>query len=65
METQMLMRVDEAAAALSISRSRIFALIAAGELPAVRLGRSVRISADALKRWVEEQSGDHRAQEAR
>jgi len=52
----LLLRVEEAARLLRISRSRMFELIAAGAVPGVvRIGRSVRISRRTLEAWVEEQ----------
>jgi len=50
----LLLRVTEVALVLGIGRTKVFALLAAGELPAVRLGRSVRIPREALERWVRE-----------
>ena len=54
--TQMLLRAEEAARALGIGRSKLYALLAAGQLPVVRIGRSTRIPAAALERWVEERT---------
>ena len=34
----------------------MFAMVAAGELPCVRIGRAVRIPREALERWVREQT---------
>jgi excisionase family DNA binding protein len=49
---------DEVAQVLRVSRSRVYQLIAAGELPSVRFGRrSVRVPLDALRRWAGEQEG--------
>jgi excisionase family DNA binding protein len=53
---QMLLRAEEAARALGIGRSKLYALVAAGELPVIRIGRSTRIPAAALERWVEERT---------
>lgn len=44
------LRVDEAARLLSISRSKAYALIAAGDLPHVRIGSSIRVPTEALKK---------------
>lgn len=52
----LLLRVTDVALALGIGRTKVFALLAAGELPVVRLGRSVRIPRDALERWVRERT---------
>ncbi|MDP9363538.1 MAG: helix-turn-helix domain-containing protein [Chloroflexota bacterium] len=54
-----LLKAEQGARLLGISRSKFFQLMAAGELPGVvRIGRSVRISRAALERWVREQSGE-------
>ena len=52
-----LLRVTEAAERLSLSRSRAYELIASGELPSVRIGRSLRVPVAALDAWVESLSG--------
>lgn len=38
---------------LGIGRSKLYALLAAGELPVVRIGRATRIPTAALACWVE------------
>lgn len=54
---RMLLRPVEVAQALGVCRSKAYQLLATGELPGViRIGRSVRISATSLRRWVEEQA---------
>jgi excisionase family DNA binding protein len=52
---KLLLRASEAQRLLSLSRSTIYAMIASGELPSVRIGRAVRVPVDALKQWVERQ----------
>lgn len=53
-----LLRVEEAAVLLRLSRSRLFEMISRDEVPGVlRFGRSTRISRVALERWIEEQVG--------
>ena len=52
-QEHLLLRVTEAAALLGIGRSKLYELLAAGELPIVRIGRSVRVPAAALEQWVE------------
>jgi excisionase family DNA binding protein len=37
---------------LGISRSRAYELIASGEIPKIRIGKSVRVPVEALHRWV-------------
>ena len=53
---KLLLRVSEAQKVLSLSRSTVYALIASGQLPSIRIGRAVRVPVDALKQWVEQQT---------
>jgi excisionase family DNA binding protein len=47
---------------LSLSRSKIFELLASGELPVVRIGHATRVAREELEHWVAEQtSGQPRA----
>jgi excisionase family DNA binding protein len=48
-----LLRVEEVARMLSLSRSKVFEMIGAGELPVLRFGRSVRVSRRHLSRWID------------
>ena len=48
-----LLRPSEAAKLLSISRSKAYELIAAGVLPSVRVGGSVRVPAARLQAWID------------
>ena len=50
---RLLLRIPEVAETLGIGRTKIYELIATGELPTIRLGRAVRISVSALQKWVE------------
>ncbi len=56
---RLLLRIPEAAETLGIGRTKIYELIATGELPTIRVGRAVRISVSTLQKWVEtrEQQG--------
>jgi excisionase family DNA binding protein len=57
----LLLTIAQAAKSLSISRAMLYALLAKNEgPPVIRLGRSVRVSAASLRRWVEEQEGEQR-----
>jgi excisionase family DNA binding protein len=49
---RLLLRIPEAAETLGIGRTKIYELIATGELPTVRFGRAVRISVSTLQKWV-------------
>ena len=51
---RLLLRIPEVAETLGIGRSKIYEIIARGELPTVRVGRAVRISVTTLQKWVEE-----------
>ncbi len=50
--TTRLLRPREAQVALGLSRSAVYQTIASGAVPSIRIGRSVRIPADALAEWV-------------
>jgi excisionase family DNA binding protein len=52
--TALLLRPEEVWRELGISRTVAYAMIARGELPVVRIGRSVRVPREALERWVRE-----------
>jgi len=56
METNTLMRASEVAQKLGLGRSKTYELIAAGRLPTVRIGRSVRVPREALERWIKTQT---------
>lgn len=51
----LLVRVEEAARMLSLSRSTIYEMLDAGELPSVRRGTARRIPLEALRAWVQQQ----------
>lgn len=53
---RLLFTVPEAARALHIGRRQAWEMVWRGELPVVRLGRSVRIARPILERFVVEQS---------
>jgi excisionase family DNA binding protein len=44
--------VAQVAEMLSITRREIYYMIEAGELPAIKIGRAVRIPLDALEQWI-------------
>ena len=49
---KLLLRPAEAAEVTGIGRSKIYALIASGDLPSIRIGGSVRVPVDDLKDWI-------------
>jgi excisionase family DNA binding protein len=52
----LLLKATEAGILLGLGRSKVFAMVAAGELPVIRIGRSVRIPRQALERWIRDQT---------
>ena len=56
MSDRVLLRVDEAAQLLSLGRSTLYAMAAAGTIPTVRVGRSLRIPREELNRWIEQRT---------
>ena len=53
MESDEFIRIPEMAAELKISRGRAYALVADGTIPAVKIGRSLRVSRRELRAWLE------------
>lgn len=52
---RLLLRPAEAAEAIGVGRSKLYELVASGELPSIRVGASVRIPVDALRAWIDGQ----------
>ncbi len=50
---QLVLSIAEAASAARISRTKIYELIGAGELKAIKIGRSTRIVATDLRDWID------------
>lgn len=50
---KLLFTAEESAEALGVCRSRVYDLMRKGELLSVKIGRTRRIPADALKQYVE------------
>jgi excisionase family DNA binding protein len=50
----LLLSIPDVAASLGLGRSKVYELIAKEGLPVVRFGRSVRVSAASLQKWVEQ-----------
>lgn len=49
---KILLTADEAAEALSLSRSSIYVELAAGRLESISVGRARRIPVDAIEVWL-------------
>ncbi len=56
MDDVRLLRLTAVAELLSVSRTKVYQLVASGEIPSVRLGRSVRVPLHGLREWVLEQT---------
>jgi excisionase family DNA binding protein len=56
--TVLLLTMVDAARALSIGRTTMYELVAAGEIGVVHIGRSVRVPVDALRDFVERGRAD-------
>jgi len=52
---KLLLRIPEVVEATGFSRSFIYTQISSGDLRVIRVGRTIRVSADDLKTWIEEQ----------
>jgi len=52
-DNKLLLKPSEAGARLGLGRSKMYEMLASGELPSIRLGRAIRIPAKALDEWVE------------
>lgn len=52
LETPHLLTVEEVAAILRTHPDCVYRMIRAKRLPAVRLGRAVRVAREALDRWI-------------
>ena len=55
MDEKLLLTVPEAAKMLSLGRSKTYEMVAAGELPVIRIGRAIRLPVKGLNEWVERQ----------
>ena len=53
----LMLKPDEACEVLRVGRSKLYQLLKDGTLPSVRIGRSVRVPAESLRRWVARQTG--------
>lgn len=59
---QLLLTIPQAARSLGISRSMLYSLITKKKgPPVIHLGRSVRVPAASLRKWIEEQEREQRS----
>jgi excisionase family DNA binding protein len=58
-QTRILLRVQEAADMLGVSRAKMYELLAANnEIPVVRIGHSIRVPRAALESWINDQTAE-------
>ena len=50
-------RMDEAAQALGVSRSKIYEMANRGQIPVIHAGSSLRVPVAALNEWIQRQLG--------
>jgi excisionase family DNA binding protein len=58
MDNRLSLRPAECARAMGLGRSTVYALIASGELPSIRIRGAVRIPMDRLRQWIDEKAAD-------
>jgi excisionase family DNA binding protein len=54
----LVLKAGDVAKLLGLGRSKVFAMLALGELPVIRMGRSVRVPRAALEDWIAEHTQD-------
>ena len=52
----LLLKAGDVAKLLGLGRSKVFAMLTVGELPVIRIGRSVRVPRAALEGWIAERT---------
>lgn len=48
--------ISDIAQHLEVSRMTVYRLIHAGDIPSIRVGRSLRVEVDQYRRWLSKQS---------
>jgi len=56
-EPLQLLKAPDAARALAISPRKLWELTAGGDIPVVRIGRSVRYDPSDLRAWIDDRKG--------
>jgi excisionase family DNA binding protein len=54
MDEPLLYRVDDVVRRTGLSRATVYLLMSRGELESVTVGRARRVTAEGLRRWLEE-----------
>ena len=52
-EEELLLRISAASQKLSVSRSKLYELVAKNQVPHVKIGNSLRIPVQAMRTWIE------------
>ena len=55
-EQELLLRISAASRILSVSRSKLYELVAKNQVPHVKIGNSLRIPVEALRAWIEKKT---------
>ena len=55
---RLLMKPEEVREVLNIGRSKVYEMLASGELPSIKIGRCIRVSTESLTKWVNEKQND-------
>jgi excisionase family DNA binding protein len=55
---KLLLKIEDAADALSLGRSKTYELIQRGELRTVKIGRATRVPAEAIREFVARHAAD-------
>ena len=62
---RLLVSPEEAASMLSVARSTVYVLIASGELPSVKIGKSRRLRVEDIEEYVDRLASAQRAMQRR
>jgi excisionase family DNA binding protein len=54
---RLLLRIDEVAALIGVSRTTAYALVNKREIPSVRIGGLLRVPNDALRKLIDDRTG--------
>ena len=57
---KLLLRPAEVGETLGVGRSKVYELLASGDLPSIRIGGSVRVPVEALRAWIDRQLDETR-----
>jgi len=58
MDNRLSLRPAECAEAMGLGRSTVYALIASGELPSIRIRGAVRVPVHKLREWIDRKAGE-------